>query len=606
MLSVLVATALVAALALAAMAVRVWRVRGSIAGLALAVLLLAVAWWSLAYAGELTSSGLPLRSVWGDLKYLGICLLPPSLLVFVLDYTGRRGLVTRRLLAGLAVPPILVWLALAVPATHDLVRYYVDQPAGRPPLVGSGPVFWANLAYSNLLLLVATGLFVSAMVRLARTYKMRAALLIVAALLPWAANLLFNFGVGVFTRIDLTPFAFVLTGAALVHGLFLSPTTSLSTVAWQRVVRTMTDGVVLVDPFGWVVDANPAAGRILGAGASGLRGRHVEELLPERSTLEIDGRPAGAWQTTVHVGDRLRHLDVERQLLTDSAGAAEGELVLLRDVTEREEHQREVQALLAERTRIAATLTSSLLPAQLPSIEGVELASRYLPAAAAGSEVGGDFFDVFPLGRKRFGFVLGDVSGKGAPAAAVTGLVRYTLRALATPGTRPAEALRRVNRALLRASDEERYCTLVYGIGERAGADLHIRMCLAGHHRPVIRRAGGGVLEYGALGSALGLLGDPELHDTELLLRPGDLFCLYTDGLIEARSGDDWFGSRRMREVLRRSVDDTADAMAARLVAAVESFQPDPLADDLALLAIRPLRPNPFSRKVEVEAVGSA
>ena len=134
MLSVLTASSLVAAVVLAGMAVHVWRVRGSVAGLALAVLLLAVAWWGAAYAGELTSQGLQARQVWGDLKYVGICLLPPSMLVFVLDYTGRRRLITRRLLVALSVVPLTVWALLAVPATHDLVRFLdpADVRRGRP------------------------------------------------------------------------------------------------------------------------------------------------------------------------------------------------------------------------------------------------------------------------------------------------------------------------------------------------------------------------------------------------------------------------------------------------------------------------------------------
>lgn len=585
MLSVLIATGVVAGVALAAMAVRVWRVRGSIAGLALAVLLLAGAWWGLAYAGELSSAGLDAREVWGDLKYLGICLVPPAWLVFVLDYTGRGRLVTWRLLAAVAVEPVVVWLLLVVPPTRDLVRYYVDTPAGQPPLVGAGPVFWVHLVYSNLVLVAATVVFVAAMTRLARSYKMRAVVLVAAALVPWAANLLFNFGVGVFTRLDLTPFAFIVAGGVLVYGLYLPRMTDLSTVAWHRVVQTMADGVLLVDTFGRVVDANPAAGHLLGADAC-LRGRQVAQILPRLRAGEADG--ATRWGAAVLVGDRIRHLDLERELLTDPAGVAEGELVLVRDVTEREEHRHRLETLLAERTRIAATLTSSLLPARLPTICGVELASRYLPAGGD-SEVGGDFFDVFVFDQARFGFVLGDISGKGAEAAAVTGLVRYTLRAFATPDASPAAVLGQVNQALLSATDEERYATLVYGVAVRVGARLHLRMCLAGHHQPLVRRACGEVAAHGITGTALGLLPNPELHDTKLVLSPNDLFCLFTDGLVEARSHGHWFGEDRVLDVLHEATDDSAEDTVTRLVSAIDTFQAgQPLADDLALLAIRP------------------
>lgn len=578
MLSVLTASALAAAVVLAGMAVHVWRVRGSVAGLALAVLLLAVAWWGAAYAGELTSQGLGARQVWGDLKYVGICLLPPSLLVFVLDYTGRRRFVTRRLLAGLTVVPVVVWVLLAVPATHDLIRYYVRTPAGEPPVIGSGPVFWANLAYTNVLLVIATVLFVSATARLARAYRNRAILLLAAAMLPWLANLLFNFGVGVFTRLDLTPFAFIVFGGVLVWGLFRPRMTSLSSIAWHRVVQTMADGILLLDPFGRVVDANPSAVGLLGAGS--LRGRRVDELLPGRR-----GDAAG-WEVELPTDFGVCHLRVESQELSDSSGAPEGALVSVRDVTESREHQRQLEGLLAERTRIATTLTSSLLPAQLPSIRDVELASRYLPARGGG-KVGGDFFDVFVLDASRWGFVLGDISGKGAEAAAVTGLVRYTLRAYATPDASPAAVLGQVNDALLRSTDEERYCTVVYGVAEPSEAGLQLRLCLGGHHQPVLRRVDGEVCVVGETGTALGLLADPPLGDTSVLLEPGDLLCLFTDGLVEARACDDWFGVERVLRVLHGIRDGSPERAVSALVDAVDTFQAGPRVDDLALLAMR-------------------
>lgn len=567
MLTVLTALTLSAAVIMAIMAATVWRRRGTVAGLALAVLLLAVAWWGLAYAGELSAGTLGHRQLWGDLKYFGICLLPPSWLIFVLDYTGRRRLLSLRLVLWLAIAPVVVWVLLAVPATHDLVRYYPEPTkAGDAPVVASGPVFWVNLAYSNALLLAATGLFVAAMARLARAYRLRATLLLVAALAPWAANLLYNFQVGPFERLDLTPFAFIFAGGILVYGLFAPRMSSLSTVAWNRVVETMGDGVLLLDALGRIVDANAAATGHLDRSRTALLGLRLEDVLP--------------------AADGTRHLEIERQQLADSAGAPEGELVMVRDITERKEHQRQLEELLAERTRIASTLASSLLPAQLPDVPGVALASRYLPARG-GEQVGGDFFDVFPLDADRWGLVLGDVSGKGAEAAAVTGLIRYTLRAFATADAAPSEVLSRLNDALLRATDEERYCTLVYGVAETTGVGLRVQLCLAGHHQPLVRRVAGGVETVGALGTALGLLADPVLRDSAVLLDRGDVLCLFTDGLVEARAGNSWFGSERAAELLARNPHDDPVATVDDLVAAVEAFQQGPLADDLALLALQ-------------------
>lgn len=182
-----------------------WR-RGTKAALPLAVLLVSVAWWGLAYAVELSVPEIASKGLWGDLKYLGVCALAPSWLVFVLQYTGRAHLVSRRMLAALLVEPVAVLVALFIPATHDLVRFYPPGSATRKlPVVATGPVFWVHLVYANVMILVATLLFVVTMLRLSRTYRVMTLVLVSAALLPWVANLLHNFKVGWFTGVDLTP-----------------------------------------------------------------------------------------------------------------------------------------------------------------------------------------------------------------------------------------------------------------------------------------------------------------------------------------------------------------------------------------------------------------
>ena len=139
--------------------------------------------------------------------------------------------------------------------------------------------------------------------------------------------------------------------------------------------------------------------------------------------------------------------------------------------------------------------------------------------------------------------MLGDVSGKGAEAAAVSAATRYTLRALAGPSLSPAATLREVNAVLQAQTESERHCTLVHGHlrppreHDAPGAPLRITLSLAGHHWPLVLRAAGEVEEVGTLGTALGLFDDPELHDAEVELAPGEVLCVFTDGLVEARRG---------------------------------------------------------------------
>lgn len=590
MLGVLTGAMVTAAVVQASLAVYVWRLRGSAAGLTLAVLLAAVAWWAGAYAIELSTGDLGARVRWGDLKYVGVCILPPAWAVFVLQYTGRTRWVTRRVVAWLAVEPVLVLVLLAIPATHDLLRFYPTSEAGDEiPVVATGPLFWVHLAYSNVLVLGATALFVLSMAKLARVYRVSAVVLVGAALLPWVANLLHNFAVGPFARIDLTPFGFIVTGAVLVWGLYRERLLNLGSVAWGFVVDTMPDAVILLDAFGRVVDVNPATTRLLANRRADLVGRELREVLVDQPQLTgpqvpSDAGEGGETEVRFSVEGGTRHFDVRRQILSDSTGRY-GELVVLRDITARKHDEARLRHLLAERTRIATALQASLLPTELPSIPGCDLATLYAPAGD-GHEIGGDFYDVFPLGPGRWGIALGDVSGKGAEAAAVTALIRYTLRTLSLDAATPSEVLTRLNEVLLRDSTDERFCTLVYATAEESGPGLRLTMCLGGHHPPLWRHADGTVEPVGVLGTALGLIEEPDLHDAVVQMRPDDLLCLFTDGLIEARHGLDLFGSERAARQLEELPDASPQAAVDQLAGAARCFQQGQLTDDLALLAV--------------------
>ena len=563
-----------------------WR-HGSSAGVSLAVLLLAVAWWGFSYAVELSASDLGAKTFWGDLKYVGISALVPAWLVFVLQYTGRERWVTRRVLLALTVEPVALLALLANDATHDLVRFYPPSASGEElPVVGTGPLFWGHLVYANLIILTATALFVWTMVKVSRLYRRLAATLVAAALLPWVANLLYNLGVGVFARIDLTPFAFIVTGAVLVWGLFRERLVNLTPVARGVIVDSMTDAVFVLDAFGRIVDANPAAAGLLGRPRAELIGRSRADVLPPELAVEPEN------QADVHVAlirsdnGQRQHFDARSQQLVDRGGARAGELVVLRDVTERMLHETQLREIVSERTRVAAALQASLLPEVLPQIPGSKLAGLYEPAGD-GTEIGGDFFDVFPLDGGAWGIMLGDVSGKGAEAAAITALARYTLRTLASATRPPSDTLRELNTRLLRDTTDERHCTLVYAIARPCASGVEMTLCLGGHHPPLVFRASGAAEPVGRIGTALGLFEDPDLHDTTIELGPGDLIFLFTDGLVEARNGKDLFGSDRTAAVIAEHRAQAPGDLVSLLAAAARNFHGSLLADDLALLALR-------------------
>ena len=192
---------------------------------------------------------------------------------------------------------------------------------------------------------------------------------------------------------------------------------------------------------------------------------------------------------------------------------------------------------------------------------------------------------MFRIDGSSWGVVLADVSGKGAAAAAYTGMVRFTLRTLAAGASSPRVVLQALNTALLRDSVDDRFCTLVFAIATVRGNGLDLRLALAGHHPPLLRRRNGQVEVVGTLGTAIGLVEAPRLTDTFLRLDPGDLLCLFTDGLVEARRGDEQYGDQRAVAVLAAGGEDP-EAVVDALADSVRTFHPGALRDDLTLLCV--------------------
>ena len=241
-----------------------------------------------------------------------------------------------------------------------------------------------------------------------------------------------------------------------------------------------------------------------------------------------------------------------------------------------------------ERSATVNALQAVLLPLALPAVDGVELAARY-HSASPNVSVGGDFYDVVPLDDGSVVLTIGDVCGKGADAAAITGTSRDLLRMLVQDGLAPAEALRRLNRALSEHPSGSRFCTIALTRLERTPDDLVIRICLAGHPEPVLLRADGTTELVGIPGDLLGVLDDAELglNEAPISLAVGDALVLYTDGVTERRDGTRMFGQYGVQAALTASAGADAETLAANLERAAESFVDSELRDDLAILVIR-------------------
>ncbi|HEX2316045.1 MAG TPA: SpoIIE family protein phosphatase [Thermomonospora sp.] len=257
--------------------------------------------------------------------------------------------------------------------------------------------------------------------------------------------------------------------------------------------------------------------------------------------------------------------------------AYERELLLARQRAQESERRARV---------LAETLQRSLLPPALPPVPGLDVADAYRPAGH-GDEVGGDFYDLFETAPGEWGLVLGDVCGKGAEAAVVTSLARYTVRAVATESERPSGVLRRLNTALVRQRTE-RFLTAVYArLRRESGGSFQLTVSLGGHPAPLHASADGRVRKIGREGDLLGILDEVSVSDSTVTLLPGDAVLFFTDGVEEARSEREFFDEHRLTELLAASGDLTARGVADRLLHRVLAFQDDLPRDDIALIVLK-------------------
>src|SRR4051812_39045593 len=232
---------------------------------------------------------------------------------------------------------------------------------------------------------------------------------------------------------------------------------------------------------------------------------------------------------------------------------------------------------------VARSLQQGLLPQSLPALPGMDLAARYRPAGD-GSLIGGDFYDVLPR-EHGLDLVIGDVTGKGARAAAVTAQVRHTVRTAARYESSPSAVLDVVNRTLMGERGEHgRYCTAAICRIDTAGP-VRATICCAGHPMPMVVRESGHVEDVGRPGSVLGWMPEPKLVDVEFTLEERESLVLFTDGVTEARTDGDAYGLGGLRELLRAAAGDDAAGIAARVDRA--AARAGARRDDVAVLVAR-------------------
>jgi serine phosphatase RsbU (regulator of sigma subunit) len=260
-------------------------------------------------------------------------------------------------------------------------------------------------------------------------------------------------------------------------------------------------------------------------------------------------------------------------------------LALMRDLADRAATALDNANMYAARTHLARTLQRSLLPETLPALDQLALSSAYHPVGE-GNEVGGDFYDVFttPLGCW---LVVGDVCGKGPEAAAVTALVRHSIRAFAFVRPSPSQVLGAVNEVMLGHALAKRFATVVLARLELGIEPARAVIAVAGHPPPVLLDAKGSSFCPCVQGMMLGVRSGSNVSDLELALQPGSTLVLYTDGLLDAGAPRRGLTPGELCRLLARHAGSAPSSIVQQLERLALSSGAGRLRDDVAIVAAR-------------------
>jgi phosphoserine phosphatase RsbU/P len=389
-------------------------------------------------------------------------------------------------------------------------------------------------------------------------------------------------------------------------GLSLGGQLDLSALADEVLFRSisLTDAgkgtLVLVEDSGHVLLERSVGGEVLAAGdvaswtlpeggvinnaaasvpTAGMKLSTCEKCLAV--AISVPGRRLGVLAVADKESRDGRVLDftpTDARLLSlfaNQAAAAIETARLHRSALEKERIERELE--------LAAAIQKQILPRDLPSVPGLEIAAKNVPTR----QVGGDYFDFFPLPGGRLAFLVSDVSGKGVPAALLVSTVHAAVHLQIDEAKTVADLIARVDRHLQRFAGTRKFLTCFFGILEPDTGTL--RYVSAGHNPALLRRVSGGVQQLKATGVPLGMFPNASWKEETVTLSPGDLLCVYTDGVTEALNGaDEEFGIDRLERLLVRRPGSSPEELCREVFDEVGAFAADvPQYDDQTLLLAR-------------------
>lgn len=332
------------ALVSAALASYIWQRRSRDGATALFALICAVTLWATCYAMQMASADLSSKLLWLYLQFIGVVSVPALWLSFSLYYTGKGAWLRTRPYV-LAIFPVLTLLALWTNEHHHFFwsATYLVELNGHNFLKTVGATgFWLNAGYSYILLLAGTHVLLRELARASGHFRYPLVAAVISVLAPWIGNALFIFDLSPFPYLDLTPFAFVITGLALGWGLFRFQFLDLVPIAHEIVVEKMRDGIIVLDPQYRIIDLNPSAATIFDQPRQAAIGSSIGDLSPELARiLAMTG--SGDFTSEFHRSGRAYEL--RASIIDHDNARRQGLLIALRDITHRLQIERELRQL---------------------------------------------------------------------------------------------------------------------------------------------------------------------------------------------------------------------------------------------------------------------